>query len=209
VAESVGKDLVYRGVERRRSRLGGNELVVVVDAEFQVRYCSTERAKESDLHRLLFEDRTRLLPEIEALVSKLIAEAGPNIPREPRVAFLDRDSALRFSELAGCGETLYALIVGTNHKSDSLARAAVRYMLTQRQCEVLALVLEGDSVSEIAAALSITENTVHGYIKALLTKTKSRNRPAMVANVLDWNQGVLAPELRADFSGEEGRRRRA
>ena len=35
-------------------------------------------------------------------------------------------------------------------------------------------------------ALKIAETTVQGYYKRLLSKTQSRNRPAMVANVLDW-----------------------
>jgi DNA-binding NarL/FixJ family response regulator len=52
----------------------------------------------------------------------------------------------------------------------------------------LALILEGDSAGDIARTLCISEHTVQGYVKVLLSKTKSRNRPAMVAKVLNWNQ---------------------
>jgi DNA-binding CsgD family transcriptional regulator len=49
------------------------------------------------------------------------------------------------------------------------------------------MILEGANAPETAQALQIAETTVQGYYKRLLIKTKSRNRPAMVANVLDWN----------------------
>jgi DNA-binding CsgD family transcriptional regulator len=48
------------------------------------------------------------------------------------------------------------------------------------------LILEGASATETAETLKIAETTVQGYYKRLLSKTNSRNRPAMVANVLDW-----------------------
>jgi DNA-binding CsgD family transcriptional regulator len=52
--------------------------------------------------------------------------------------------------------------------------------------DVLALLLEGASAGETASALNIAETTAQGYVKRLLSKTNSRNRPAMVATVLDW-----------------------
>jgi FixJ family two-component response regulator len=56
--------------------------------------------------------------------------------------------------------------------------------------QILILVLEGANASEVAAALVISEHTVHGYFKRLLKKTRSRNRAAMVANVLEWTRGT-------------------
>jgi len=46
--------------------------------------------------------------------------------------------------------------------------------------------LDGPDRCLFADALKIAETTVQGYYKRLLSKTQSRNRPAMVANVLDW-----------------------
>jgi DNA-binding CsgD family transcriptional regulator len=51
---------------------------------------------------------------------------------------------------------------------------------------VLFHVLEGANAGEAAEALDISEYTAQGYIKTLLMKTESRNRAAMVAKVLDW-----------------------
>jgi DNA-binding NarL/FixJ family response regulator len=164
------------------------QLVVVIDAGYRVKYCSTGRYNIGELNRLLIDGGERLRPDIEAMAAKLIAAAGSDLTEESLLALLDADRVVRLSRLSGPEGTLYALIFGTNHNRDSLLRAATRYTLTRRQSEVLALILEGDSVGEIAEALCISENTVQGYVKSLLSKTKSRNRPAMVAKVLDWNQ---------------------
>jgi DNA-binding CsgD family transcriptional regulator len=51
---------------------------------------------------------------------------------------------------------------------------------------VLAMIIEGSNAVEMARALQLAETTVQGYFKRLLIKTQSRNRPAMVANVLGW-----------------------
>jgi DNA-binding CsgD family transcriptional regulator len=161
------------------------QLLVVIDEKCRVKFCSSGN-QNHELERLLTEDGSRLRPEIESMAAKLI-EDSKHASEAAQVALLDADRVLRLSRLVGSEETLYALIFGANHNRDSLVRAAVRYTLTRRQCEVLALILEGDSVGEIADALCITENTVQGYVKSLLSKTKSRNRPAMVAKVLDWN----------------------
>jgi DNA-binding CsgD family transcriptional regulator len=72
---------------------------------------------------------------------------------------------------------------------DTVRVAARRYALTKREHEVLMLILEGANAAEIAGALHISEHTVQGYFKRLLKKTGSRNRAAMVANVLEWSRG--------------------
>lgn len=186
--DQVGGDSIYRGIDRRRSPRDGMQLVVVIDAACRVKYYSSGKDNHDELDRVLTDGGARLRPEIEAMVAKLIGGPGSDIAGEPLLALLDADRVLRFSRLGGPDGTLFALIFGNNHNRDSLMRAAARYSLTRRQCDVLALILEGDSVGEIAESLCITENTVQGYVKSLLSKTKSRNRPAMVAKVLDWNQ---------------------
>jgi DNA-binding CsgD family transcriptional regulator len=178
------------------------QLVVVIDAGYRVKYYSTG-INEEELDRLLIGGGDRLRPDIEAIAAKLVATAGSDRSADSLVALLDADRVLRLTRLGGSEGAHYALIFGTNHNRDSLMRAATRYSLTRRQCEVLALILEGDSVGEIAATLFITENTVQGYVKSLLAKTKSRNRSAMVAKVLDWNQiRATRPDGRVDAASE-------
>jgi DNA-binding CsgD family transcriptional regulator len=197
----------YRGIERRRAQRHGMQLaVVVVDSALRVKYCSSQKQKHDEMWRLLCDGQLRLRPEIEQLVSKLVSDAGLDSSKETNAVLLDEDRVLRLSPLVGPEETLFALIIGTNHNRDSLVRAAGRYQLTKRQAQVLALILEGDSVGEIADHLCISENTAQGYVKSLLSKTQSRNRPAMVAKVLDWNQSRDAMRVAAYEAREATRR---
>ena len=102
------------------------------------------------------------------------------------MAFLDSRHYVRIAQLDGRRGQLFAVSVEYFRGDDSLTRAARKYHLTPRETDVLALILEGASAGETARALAIAENTVRGYCKRLLSKTQSRNRSAMVANVLDW-----------------------
>ncbi|RMG08688.1 MAG: DNA-binding response regulator [Acidobacteria bacterium] len=48
--------------------------------------------------------------------------------------------------------------------------------LTQRECEVLALLAKGKRNSEIAETLGITENTVETHLKNIFRKVGTSNR---------------------------------
>ena len=58
-----------------------------------------------------------------------------------------------------------------------------RYNLTDRETEVLILLLHGKSTIDIASELFVTERTVRSHISNLLAKTSSRNRVEMIANL--------------------------
>ena len=48
--------------------------------------------------------------------------------------------------------------------------------LTTRECEVLRASAAGDTVADIAAALSLSEGTVRNYLSTAIAKTGARNR---------------------------------
>lgn len=50
------------------------------------------------------------------------------------------------------------------------------FSLTQRECDVLALLADGKRNSEIAEALGITENTVEAHLKHIFSKLGVSNR---------------------------------
>ncbi|MGN6361854.1 MAG: response regulator transcription factor, partial [Thermomicrobiales bacterium] len=56
--------------------------------------------------------------------------------------------------------------------------------LSAREVEVLRLVAAGRSNREIAAALFLSERTVHAHLRHILAKTGSDNRAAAVAFAL-------------------------
>jgi DNA-binding CsgD family transcriptional regulator len=68
----------------------------------------------------------------------------------------------------------------------SLSEAAARFHITQREMQVLALMLDGQHLDEIGRVLSITSSTVQDHIKNMVTKTGSRNRSELIAHVLGW-----------------------
>jgi two-component system response regulator DesR len=56
------------------------------------------------------------------------------------------------------------------------ALAAGPNPLTTRECEVLRASAAGDTVADIAAALSLSEGTVRNYLSTAIAKTGARNR---------------------------------
>ena len=98
---------------------------------------------------------------------------------------------LRAMELHGPGASI-ALLIEAMSTREHLSTAASRFGLSRRECDVLRLVLEGDSACEIGARLQIGEYTVGDYLKRIFAKTHVRNRSEMIAKVLGWLP--VAPE---------------
>jgi DNA-binding CsgD family transcriptional regulator len=168
-------------VADRRQRMK----LVVIDSECLVILDSIE-PHEHELRLLLSDDRSRFRGDVETVVKSLLDHCLRTAERHSRVAFLDAQRFVRVTRLDGGKGSLFAVSVESFRAGDSLSRATRKYQLTPREIDVLALILEGASATETAETLKIAETTVQGYYKRLLMKTGSRNRPAMVANVLDW-----------------------
>jgi DNA-binding CsgD family transcriptional regulator len=161
--------------------------LIVVDGEGHVFFDSID-SHEHDLRMLLSDDRSKLRSNVADVTRSLIDHCLHSGERHSRIAFLDAQRSVRVTRLNGTGDCpLFALQLEFFRGGDSLSRAARKFMLTRREIDVLAMVLEGANATEIAQALKIAETTVQGYYKRLLSKTQSRNRPAMVANVLGWD----------------------
>ena len=160
--------------------------LIVVDADANVVLDSIEPS-EHELRLLLSDDRKRFRNNVEAAIKGLIGHCIATRERYSGVAFLNAHRLVRVTRLDGNDGSLFAVTVESFRDGDSLLRATRKYHLTPREIDVLSLILEGASATETAEILKIAETTVQGYYKRLLSKTNSRNRPAMVANVLDWH----------------------
>ena len=66
-------------------------------------------------------------------------------------------------------------------EQEKFYRFAVKHDLSSRERDLLQLLLEEKTNSEIAAALFISENTVKFHVKNILQKTGCRNRKALIA----------------------------
>ncbi len=159
--------------------------IIIVDEQCRVLLDSIDRTEHA-LRVLLSDDRQKFRGEVGLLVARLVGECRAGDDHHSRAAFIDPQRLVRVTRLNGGEGARFAITIEHFRGGDSLSRAARKYQLTPREIDVLAMILEGASAPETAAALKIAETTVQGYYKRLLSKTQSRNRPAMVANVLDW-----------------------
>jgi DNA-binding CsgD family transcriptional regulator len=159
--------------------------LVLLDAQCNVLCVTRQTGNDPDDYASLIGAHGGLRPELEPFAQALIAKCERTSERHA-IAFIDDDRFARVTVLDGNAGRIYALTLEHDRKRDNLGRAARRYALTKRELQVLAFILEGASAHEVAAAMHIAETTVQGYYKRLLSKTQSRNRPAMVASVCEW-----------------------
>jgi DNA-binding CsgD family transcriptional regulator len=64
---------------------------------------------------------------------------------------------------------------------DIFARAST---VSERESEILALLVQGFDTRQIASRLVISEHTANDHIKAILAKTGARNRQLLLARGL-------------------------
>jgi two-component system NarL family response regulator len=75
------------------------------------------------------------------------------------------------------------------HLAERLAERRKRRDLSQRELEVLQLVVKGRSNKEIAAALFLSEETVKFHLKTLFTKLDVQDRTEAAISAL--RQGIV------------------
>jgi DNA-binding CsgD family transcriptional regulator len=68
-----------------------------------------------------------------------------------------------------------------------LQQAVERYQITPRERDVLAFLLDGMRIEEIADRLSIAISTVNDHVRSLISRTRSSNRSQMLARILGWD----------------------
>jgi|SRR5579871_4941492 len=171
-----------QGVERRADFAASRRTTVILDARGQVVMSGGE------LHEFVRSNGAAqsLRPDIAEIANEHIRKA----PNDLKVSFVEPHWLVRTQALGSQGEAFYALSIELIPNVDALSCAAQRFGLTRRELDVLTLMLDGFVAAEIAQTLDIAEGTVQVYYKRLLSKTHSRNRTSMVAQVLSWYGGA-------------------
>ena len=81
-----------------------------------------------------------------------------------------------------------------NIRRDSDGESIIYTELTDRELEVLKLIANGYSNSQIAEDLVISENTVKGHVSNILSKLHLADRTQ--AAVFAWQQGIVKREIK-------------
>ncbi len=79
----------------------------------------------------------------------------------------------------------YVAVYITRRARGLLGSVAARYGLSRRECEIAELVLEGKTNKTIAAELHISVHTVRRHVEAILSKTGTPTRQALMARWLE------------------------
>jgi len=95
---------------------------------------------------------------------------------------------VRAHPMSGAAGLFIGVTIERSKPGRSLTGAASRFSISPREVQVLALLLDGLHLSEIADRLHITSSTVQDHIKRLLEKTQTHNRSEMTAKILGWDQ---------------------
>jgi DNA-binding CsgD family transcriptional regulator len=95
---------------------------------------------------------------------------------------------VRTRPMSGATGLFIGVTIERSKPARSLTGAAARFSISPREVQVLALLLDGLHLSEIAKRLHITSSTVQDHIRRLLDKTNTRNRSEMTARILGWGE---------------------
>ncbi|GAC1403926.1 MAG: hypothetical protein NVSMB64_06410 [Candidatus Velthaea sp.] len=156
------------------------------DMEIVLAWNSDER------HRIALTGlTTRIADRLPALLEETVRDLtagwdiepsthGPGVARP--VPFL----VVRTHPMTGPGGLFIGVRIDRFRPPNSLSEVGARFHISPRELQVLALLLDGEHLDEIAERLHITSSTVQDHIKSLIEKTDSRNRSELIARVLGW-----------------------
>ncbi len=133
--------------------------------------------------RARLEDR--LPPILEEAVRELTASwTAEAASRKPGVARPVPFLVVRTQPLSGPAGLFIGVSIERSRSGNSLTEAAAHFSISPREIQVLALLLDGAQLEDVAKRLHIASSTVQDHIKSLLRKTGSRNRSELIAKVL-------------------------
>jgi DNA-binding CsgD family transcriptional regulator len=135
------------------------------------------------LHTRIAERLPILLEETVRALTSAWSSDSVNPPGVARpVSFL----VVRTQPMSGPAGLFIGVHVDRFQPPNSLTGAASRFHISPRELQVLALLLDGNHLDQIAQQLYITSSTVQDHIKSMLDKTASSNRSELIARVLGW-----------------------
>jgi DNA-binding CsgD family transcriptional regulator len=129
------------------------------------------------------EQRDRMPASLERIVRDLIHRAR-NVLES--VLAMDGDTVVRIIKPYTENPELTCVIIEKLRTRNPLGEAVERHGMTNRQAEVLKLLMQGAPNTDIASQLHIAPTTVEDHIRNIAAKTDARSRSQIVARVLGF-----------------------
>jgi DNA-binding CsgD family transcriptional regulator len=128
----------------------------------------------------------RLPTVLEATVRELTATWAVGAENRSGTARPVSFLVVRTQPMSGRSGLFIGVRVDRYKPANSLTAVAARFHISPREVQVLALLLDGNHLDQIAKQLFITSSTVQDHIKSMLDKTGSGNRSELIARILGW-----------------------
>jgi DNA-binding CsgD family transcriptional regulator len=171
------------------------EAFYVLDSDLQIVLAWTSEAQRrialTGLHTRIAE---RLPKVLEETVRHLTAAWSDQSAKESGFSHPVPFLVVRTQPMSGPAGLFIGVRIDRFRPPKSLTGAAARFHISPREVQVLALLLDGNHLDQIAKQLYITSSTVQDHIKSMLDKTDSRNRSELIARVLGWESTPSARE---------------
>ena len=163
------------------------EAFYVLDSELQIVMAwssqDQRRVAMTGLHTRIAE---RLPAVLEQTVRELTAAWSSEPVKQAGVAHPVPFLVVRTQPISGPAGQFIGVRIDRFVPPNSLTGPASRFHISPREVQVLALLLDGNHLDQIAKRLFITSSTVQDHIKSMLDKTGSRNRSELIARVFGW-----------------------
>ena len=181
--------------ELDRSAIPNPGALYVLDSDLQIVLAwSSEDQRRIALTGLHTRIEERLPILLEETVRELTRAWSEKSVNEPGIAHPVPFLVVRTAPMTGPTGLFIGVRIDRFQPANSLSGAALRFHISPREVQVLALLLDGHRLNLIAKQLHITSSTVQDHIKSMLDKTESRNRSELIARVLGWESTPSARE---------------
>jgi DNA-binding CsgD family transcriptional regulator len=172
------------------------EAFYVLDSDLQIVLAwnsgDQRRIALTGLHTRIIERLPKLLENtVREMTTAWASSAAPSASAMVPVPFL----VVRTQPMSGPAGLFIGVRIERFVPPNSLTGAAQRYHISPREVQVLALLLDGDHLDQMAKKLNITSSTVQDHIKSMLDKTGSANRSELIARVLGWESTPRAAPI--------------
>jgi DNA-binding CsgD family transcriptional regulator len=172
-----------------------DEAFYVLDSDLQIVLAwnadGQRRIALTSLHTRIAE---RLPTVLEEAVRALTAGWSSGSMNQPGISRPVPFLVVRTQPMSGPAGLFIGVRIDRFQEPNSLTGAAHRFHISAREVQVLALLLDGKHLDQIAKQLHITSSTVQDHIRSMLVKTESGNRSELIARVLGWESTPSASQ---------------